>query len=63
MGIVDVFSKEDRIEVKFSDFYELVKGCTQRDMLMNVVKTRTPYEHILAVTTGEKPAAETPEEK
>ena len=63
MGIVDVFSKEDRIEVKFSDFYELVKGCTQRDMLMNSVKTRTPYEHILAVTTGEKPAAETSEEK
>ena len=31
MGLADCFSAEDRVQVKFSTFYELVKGCTQRD--------------------------------
>ena len=31
MGLADAFGAEDRVQVKFSTFYELVKGCTQRD--------------------------------
>lgn len=26
MGLADAFGAEDRVQVKFSDFYELVKG-------------------------------------
>ena len=37
MGLVDAFGAEDRVQVKFSDFYELVKGCTQRDQMLNAI--------------------------
>lgn len=52
MGLVDAFSAEDRVDVKFSQFYELMKGCTQREMLMNAVKTRVPYDYIENMMTG-----------
>lgn len=52
MGLVDAFSAEDRVDVKFSQFYDLMKGCTQREMLMNAVKTRVPYEYIENMMTG-----------
>ena len=52
MGLVDAFSAEDRVNVKFSQFYDLIKGCTQREMLMNAVKTRVPYEYIENMMTG-----------
>lgn len=53
MGLVDVFSAEDRMDIKFSDFYNLVKGCTQRDFLLNAVKNKVPHEYIERMMTGE----------
>ena len=38
MGIVDMFNSEDRVQVKFSDFYSLVKEATKAEFLMNGVK-------------------------
>lgn len=35
MGLADAFGAEDRVQVKFSTFYELVKGCTQRDQMLS----------------------------
>lgn len=58
MGLIDTFSAEDRVGVKFSDFYNLVKGCTERDMLLNGVRTETPHKHILQIMTGERQDAE-----
>lgn len=52
MGLADAFSAEDRVDVKFTDFYNLMKGCTQLDMLMNAVKTKVPYEYIECMMTG-----------
>lgn len=54
MGLVDAFGAEDRVNVKFSDFYNLVKGCTQRDMLMNAVRCKVPHCYTLEVMTGEE---------
>lgn len=54
MGLVDTFSAEDRVQVKFSDFYNLIKGCTQRDMLMNGVKCEVPHKFIREMMSGEK---------
>lgn len=54
MGLADTFGAEDRVDVKYSDFYNLVKGCTQRDFLMNAVKTKTPYEYIEQMMTGKE---------
>lgn len=52
MGLLDAFTAEERVNVTFSQFYELIKGCTQREMLMNAVKTRVPHEYIEKMTTG-----------
>lgn len=52
MGIVDVLSKEDRISVKFSDLYSLVKGCTQTDMLMNGIQCNVPHKYMREMMTG-----------
>lgn len=54
MGLADAFSAEDRVEVKFSDFYNLMKGCTQRYLLMNAVKTKIPHEYIESMMTGKE---------
>ena len=55
MGLADAFSAEDRVDVKFSDFYNLVEGCTQLKMVMNAVTTKVPYEYIIATMTGKIP--------
>ena len=47
MGLADMFGAEDRVSVKFSDFYELVKGCTERDVMINGLKNYVPGYHIL----------------
>lgn len=54
MGLVDAFSAEDRVQVKFSDFYNLIKGCTQRDMLMNGAKCEVPHQFIREMMSGKK---------
>lgn len=56
MGLVDSFSKEDRVEVKFSDFYNLVKGCTERDIILKGVKCDIPHRYMREMMTGEKEA-------
>lgn len=52
MGLADCFSAEDRVQVKFSTFYELVKGCTQRDLLMNGINCNVPHIYLREVMTG-----------
>lgn len=46
MGLVDAFGAEDRVQVKFSDFYELVRGCTQRDQMLNAINCNVPHRYI-----------------
>ena len=58
MGIVDVFSKEDRCEVTYSNFYALVRAAAEKDILMNGIKTRVPHEYLEAVMTGERVSAD-----
>jgi hypothetical protein len=52
MGLADAFGAEDRVQVKFSTFYELVKGCTQRDLLMNGINCNVPHRYLREVMTG-----------
>lgn len=54
MGILDAFAAEDRVDVKFSTFYELVKGCAEREFIPNGLKHKIPHAHILAML-GELP--------
>lgn len=54
MGILEAFAAEDRVDVKFSTFYELVKGCAEREFITNGLKHKIPHAHILAML-GELP--------
>ena len=60
MGLADAFGAEDRVQVKFSDFYELVKGCTQRDQMLNAINCNVPHRYIREMVTGK---SEEPEER
>lgn len=63
MGLADIFSAEDRVAVKFPDFYELVKGCTEREIITNGLKYKIPHAHILAMLDELPEAAEKKEDE
>lgn len=54
MGILDAISKEDRVEVTYSDFYSLMKEATKAELLMNGVKQQVSHEDMYAMMTGEE---------
>lgn len=52
-SIVDVFSKEDRIEVKISQFTEVLKSSCEKEILMNAINCEVPYQYIREMITGD----------
>ena len=52
MGLADAFNAEDRIEVKYSDFYRMVKAEAEVQFLRNAVIAEVPYEEVLKMMTG-----------
>lgn len=63
MGFIDSISAEDRVEVKFSQFYDLMLGCAERKLLVNAVKTKVPHEYIENMLTGKLVASQEEEVK
>lgn len=64
MSLVDAFAKEDRTEVKFSEFFALVKQAAQYETLMNAVNCDVPHRFIRETMTGKKEEVpEIPEKK
>ena len=64
MSLVDAFTKEDRTEVKFSQFFALVKQAAQHETLMNAVNCDVPHRFIRETMTGKKEEVpEIPEKK
>lgn len=57
MGIVDVFGKEDRIPVQFTEFYSLVKEAAKAELVMNAVNCDVPHKYIRETMTGKKRAS------
>lgn len=55
MGIVDVLTTEDRVQVKFSDFYSLVKEATKAEFLMNGIAACVDHSSMYAMATGKLP--------
>ena len=53
MGLVDAFAKEDRIEVTISTFYEMMKGCAEREFLAKGIKCNVPHQYMREMVTGE----------
>lgn len=44
MGIADTFGAEDRVQVKFSDFYRLVRESVKSEIAMNCFENNVPNE-------------------
>jgi hypothetical protein len=64
MSLVDAFTKEDRTEVKFSQFFALVKQAAQYETVMNAVNCDVPHRFIRETMTGKKEEVpEIPEKK
>ena len=64
MSLVDAFAKEDRTEVKFSQFFALVKQAAQYETVMNAVNCGVPHRFIRETMTGKKEEVpEIPEKK
>lgn len=64
MSLADVFGREDRTEVKFSEFFALVKQAAQYETLMNAVNCDVPHRFIRETMTGKKEEVpEIPEKK
>ena len=52
MGLADAFSSEERIPMRFSEFYELVKTTAKGELLINAVNADVPHEYIRSMITG-----------
>lgn len=52
MGLADAFGKEDRVNVTFSDFYNLMKEATKAELITNAVNGNVPHQFIRAMITG-----------
>lgn len=54
MGFMDAIAREDRVEMKFSDFYELVKQAAQLETVMNGVNCDVPHKYIREMQSGKR---------
>lgn len=54
MGFADVINAEDRVDVKFSTFYDLVKEAAKAELMMNAVCCDVPHRHIRETMIGVK---------
>ena len=53
MGLVDTFSAEDRIQVKYSDYYRLVRAEAEKQLIKNGIHAGIPREQILKMLSGQ----------
>lgn len=54
MGLIDSFSAEDRVDVKFTDFTTFMKATAQNQLLVNAINTDVPHKYIRRMLTGTK---------
>ncbi len=49
MGFLDAISKEDRVEVTFTDFYNLMRESAKAELMENALRHDVPAQYILAM--------------
>lgn len=54
MGLADQFAREDRVDVKFSDFYNMMKSAAAAELLTNAVNCGVPHKYIRDMITGKR---------
>lgn len=52
MGMMDAFTAEDRIQIKVSSLYSMLKEGAKAELIINAVKCRVPYDYIMQMATG-----------
>lgn len=52
MGLADAFGKEDRVEIKTSELFEILKVGARSDLVMNAVNCNVPHRYIREMATG-----------
>lgn len=62
MGLADAFGAEDRVEVKFSDFYNMMKAASdaasEMKYVKNALETGIPANYIQSMLDGKSHKAE-----
>lgn len=63
MGIMDAFNAEDRVQIKFSTMYSMMKAAARSELLMNAVNCDVPHRYIREMASGNSEEPEMLEDK
>ena len=55
MGLMDGFTSDGTVDMKHTEYYNLMKEAAKAELLSNAVKAEVPGFYIQAMITGEKP--------
>lgn len=55
MGFMDGFTSDGTVDMKHTEYYNLMREATKAELLSNAVKAEVPGFYIQAMITGEKP--------
>lgn len=53
MGVMDAFEREDRVQVKCTTMFAMMKEAAKGELLMNAVNCDVPHKYIREMATGE----------
>lgn len=56
MGLADAFGKEDRVEIKLSELFAILKAGAKSELVMNAVNCDVPHRYIREMATGKSEA-------
>ncbi len=51
-NILDCLTKEDRVEVTFTDFYRLMRESAKAEFIENAARADVPNEYIIKMLNG-----------
>lgn len=54
MGLTDVFSKEDRVEITISQFHDLMEEAVKTELILNGLEARINAENLLSIFGTER---------
>lgn len=54
MGFMDGFTSDGTVDMKHTEYYDLMKEAAKAELLSNAVKAEVPGFYIQAMITGEK---------
>lgn len=55
MGFMDGFTSDGTVDMKHTEYYNLMKEAAKAELLSNAVKAEVPGFYVQAMITGEKP--------